>query len=126
MFIISSVRLKHPFCATSRKSYLKMNALSSLTLLKISYMVQDAVQGFHWNNSLATLHPFAIYFKNDDALHSLSYCFMSILSYNANVAQAFIYYMLSTLKTLCHTLNTAITFVMEHSLNKKLLKTSQI
>ena len=42
-----------------------------------SYIVQDGVQEFHWNNSQATLHPFVIYFKNDDGIHSLSYCVMS-------------------------------------------------
>ena len=26
-----------------------------------SFMVQDEVQGFHWNNAQATLHPFLIY-----------------------------------------------------------------
>ena len=42
------------------------------------------------NNSQATLHPFVIYFKNDDAFHGLSYCVMSdILSHNA-VVHAFI------------------------------------
>ena len=30
-----------------------------------SFIVQDAVQGHHWNNSQATLHPFAVYFKKD-------------------------------------------------------------
>ena len=28
-----------------------------------TYVVQDAVQGFHWNNSQATLHPFVAYYK---------------------------------------------------------------
>ena len=46
-------------------------------------------------------YPFVIYFKNDDALHSLSYCVMSdILSHNADVVHVFIYQMLSSLKTL--------------------------
>ena len=29
-----------------------------------SFAVQVGVQGFHWNNSEATLHPFVIYFKD--------------------------------------------------------------
>ena len=78
-----------------------MNALFSLTLLKISYMVQDGVQGFHWNNSQATLPPFVIYFKNYDGIHSLSYCVMSdILCHNTDIVHAFIYHMLSSLKTM--------------------------
>ena len=27
-----------------------------------SFVVQDAVQGYHWNNSQATLHPFVAYY----------------------------------------------------------------
>ena len=39
-----------------------------------SFVVQDDVQGFHWNNSQVTLHPFVIYFKNlaTDALNNMS------------------------------------------------------
>lgn len=29
-----------------------------------SFIVQDAVQGYHWNNSQVTLHPFVYYYKN--------------------------------------------------------------
>ena len=38
-----------------------------------SFVVQDAVQGFHWNNAQATVHPFVVYHLNDDeVLTSLS------------------------------------------------------
>ena len=30
-----------------------------------SFLVQEAVQGYHWENSQATLRPFSVYFKND-------------------------------------------------------------
>ena len=30
-----------------------------------SFIVQDAIQSHHWNNSQATLHLFVIYFKNE-------------------------------------------------------------
>ena len=30
-----------------------------------SVVVQDAAQGYHWDNSQATLHPFVTYFKKD-------------------------------------------------------------
>ena len=42
-----------------------------------SFLVQDAVQGYHWNNSQATLHPFVIYFKPVDELQVLNYCVIS-------------------------------------------------
>lgn len=28
-----------------------------------SFIVQDAAQGFHWDNSQVTLHPFAVYYR---------------------------------------------------------------
>ena len=31
-----------------------------------SFVVQDAAQGFHWNCSQATIHPWVYYFKSDD------------------------------------------------------------
>lgn len=31
-----------------------------------SFVVQDAAQSFHWNNSQATIHPFVIYFADKD------------------------------------------------------------
>ena len=27
-----------------------------------SFVLQDEAQGFHWNNSQATLHPFVVYY----------------------------------------------------------------
>ena len=30
-----------------------------------AFVVQEAVQGFHWNNNQATAHPFVIYYKNN-------------------------------------------------------------
>ena len=30
-----------------------------------AFVVQEAVQGFHWNNNQATVHPFFIYYKNN-------------------------------------------------------------
>ena len=37
-----------------------------------SFVVQDAVQGFHWENSQATLHSFVSYFRssNGDFKHT--------------------------------------------------------
>ena len=29
-----------------------------------AFVLQEAVQGFHWNNNQATVHPFVIYYKN--------------------------------------------------------------
>ena len=40
-------------------------------------MLQDAAQGFHWNNSQATIHPFVIYYKESDKLKHISYVVIS-------------------------------------------------
>ena len=42
-----------------------------------SFIVQDAVQGFHWENSQATLHPFVIYYKDNEELKNISCCIIS-------------------------------------------------
>ena len=38
-----------------------------------SFIVQDAAQGFHWNNSQATLHPWVYYFKNENEIKHSSF-----------------------------------------------------
>ena len=44
-----------------------------------SFILQDAAQGFHWNNSQATLHPFVVYvyLREDGELKHLSYVVFS-------------------------------------------------
>ena len=59
-----------------------------------SFIVQDAIQGHHWNNSQATSHPFITYFKNEKKkkeLHCRNLCIVSdCLKLNANTVCAFI------------------------------------
>ena len=31
-----------------------------------SFLVQDAIQSFYWQNQQATLHPFEVYYNDDD------------------------------------------------------------
>ena len=52
----------HHFIAESQNKYFK-NAKDNLSE-GYSFIVQDAVQGFHWNSSQATIHPFVIYYVN--------------------------------------------------------------
>ena len=43
-----------------------------------SFLVQNAAQGQHWNNSQCTLHPFVCYFKGPDStIQHESFCFIS-------------------------------------------------
>ena len=37
-----------------------------------SFIVQDAAQGLHWENSQATFHPFVAYFQDTDQLEHIS------------------------------------------------------
>lgn len=64
--------LQHDFIAKQQSLYLKKLKESELSETAIiiadfaenySFILQDAVQGFHWTNSQATIHPFIVYHK---------------------------------------------------------------
>ena len=42
-----------------------------------AFILQDAAQGYHWNNSQATIHPFVGYYKDDHELQHVSYVVIS-------------------------------------------------
>ncbi len=65
--------LPHHFIAEQQSNYLKyckehLNSGECIIICDFSenysFVVQDAVQGFHWSNSQCTIHPFAIYYKD--------------------------------------------------------------
>ena len=46
-----------------------------------SFVVQDAAQSFHWDNSQCTLHPFVFYYRGSDgSIQHQCYCFISDLT----------------------------------------------
>ena len=52
-----------------------------------SFVLQDAAQGYHWNNSQATLHPFVAYYKDEsEKLCHLSYVIISEALHHDTVA----------------------------------------
>ena len=51
-----------------------------------SFVLQDAVQGFHWNNSQATLHPFVAYYLDSGEVCHLSYVVISDCLHHDTVA----------------------------------------
>lgn len=51
-----------------------------------SFVLQDAAQGFHWNNSQATIHPFVVYYLDMGKLHHLSYVVISDCLHHDTVA----------------------------------------
>ncbi len=42
-----------------------------------SFVLQDVAQGFHWNNSQATIHPFVGYYIESGEIRHLSYVIIS-------------------------------------------------
>ena len=69
----------HHFIAESQNKYFKyaednFSVVECVTVLDFAEIVQDAVQGFHWNSSQATIHPFVIYYEksSQDCLDHLS------------------------------------------------------
>ena len=64
----------HSYVSRAQTSYLKnrkdnLDNLSVIVLVDFvenySFVVQDEVQGFHWNKVQATLHPIVIYYKDE-------------------------------------------------------------
>jgi hypothetical protein len=68
-----------------------------------SFTVQDAAQGFHWNNSQATLHPFVAYFKGTDGKlqHSCMCVVSDHLQHDTVVVHRFQQDVLHYMKLLC-------------------------
>ena len=69
---------RHCFTAKSQSSYMK-ELKSSMTPMEdnlvqgdfsenFSYVVQDEIQSFHWENKQATLHPFVAYQRREDGI----------------------------------------------------------
>lgn len=55
-----------------------------------SFVVQDEVQGHHWVNKQATVHPFVFYYKDEDKLKSHSFCVISdYLEHNTTAVHTF-------------------------------------
>ena len=100
---------QHHFIAKALSSYLsKLNdglspdeAIVLLDFAKTcSFIIQDVVQGHHWDNSKATAHPFVIYYTSEDQLKCLKMCIeYDCLKHNTVTVHAFISAMVSNLNT---------------------------
>ena len=54
------------------------------------FMVQDAIQSFHWNNTQATIHPFVIHCKQDGTLKRKSLaCISDMLQHGVHTLYVF-------------------------------------
>lgn len=78
----------HDFIAAQQAEFMKMKkaglAPGEVVVIgdfaeNYSFVLQDAAQGFHWNNSQASLHPFVCYYRPDadSELKHLSYVAIS-------------------------------------------------
>eukprot|EP00731_Ephydatia_muelleri_P033645 Em0034g27a len=77
---------KHDFIAKQQASFLadlKANLKEGEVIVmgdfseNYSFIIQDAVQGYHWNNDQATIHPFVVYYTNQGVLQSLNFVVIS-------------------------------------------------
>jgi hypothetical protein len=90
----------HFFIAKAQATYLQQQKESldeetAIVLMdfaeNFSFVIQDEVQGFHWDHSQATLHPFAVYTKDGDNVKCTSYCVISdCLKHDTNAIHAFL------------------------------------
>ncbi|KAG1693943.1 SWI/SNF-related matrix-associated actin-dependent regulator of chromatin subfamily A member 5 [Nymphon striatum] len=62
---------------------------------QVDLQAMDAVQGHRWDNSQATLHPFAIYFKENGELKCLNAC---VLKHETSTVHAFLTSVLPRIK----------------------------
>ena len=67
----------HHYIAKNQSNYLKHQKPNE-AIIKLyfaenySFVIQDAIQGYHWNNSQATLHPFVVYYREDEGQLAIS------------------------------------------------------
>ena len=80
------VLLTHSFIATQQSMFYKecRASLKQGEMLvtadfaeNYAFVLQDAAQSFHWNNDQATIHPFVVYFKENEKQEHLSYVAIS-------------------------------------------------
>ena len=85
----------HSFIATEQASFYaaRKAALKTGEFLvtadfseNYSFILQDAAQGFHWNNSQSTLHPFVAYYLDSGEVCHLSYVVISDRLHHNTVA----------------------------------------
>ena len=86
-----------------------------------SVVLQDAAQGFHWNNLQATIHPFIVYYKDSDELKYICYVVISdSLRHNTVAVHLFQKSLICFLReNLVHFHIRSITFQMELPLSTK-------
>ena len=101
---------EHRFISKAQSNFLKykketVSQNEALILLDFaenySFIIQDAVQGFQWENSQATLHPFVVYNRNTNRnRESQSLCVVSDRrKHNQSAVHSFLVVALSFVKS---------------------------
>ncbi len=89
------ILLPHSFIARQQASFqakLKSELLAGEVMLtadfseNYSFVLQDAAQGFHWNNAQATIHPFVVYYMDSGELYHLNYVIISDCLHHDTIA----------------------------------------
>lgn len=80
------ILLKHDFLAIKQGEYLKFrkdNLVDGEFVVCLDFAenytchVQDAIQSHHWSARQATVHPYVIYYKENDKIKHLNYVMIS-------------------------------------------------
>jgi hypothetical protein len=111
----------HHFIAKHQSSYLAqlkndIHQNEAVVILDFaenySFLIQDAAQGFHWENSQATLHPFVAYYKDDcEGTRHVSMCVISDhLQHSTSTVHCFQQEALSCLREICPSLSKVYYF----------------
>ena len=106
-----STLTNHSFIAKAQASYLskqKESLIKGTVIVLLdfsenySFVVQDAAQGYYWDNTQATLHPIVAYYRNEDgSLGTISFCVVSdCMKHDATTVHAFISVIIAQLKKL--------------------------
>ena len=100
---------RHSYVAKSQSEYmnfLKDNIAKEEMIIQgdfaenSSFVVQDEIQSFHWENLQATLHPFVLYYRDDDGqLCHKSFCINSdVPDHNTTTVWTFLEALLQQVK----------------------------
>ena len=94
---------RHHFISKSQRVFLqnlKSNLLINEEIILLdfcenfSFIIQGEAQGFHWENSQCTAHPFVVYHEksdDDDEITHKSFCFLSSnTKHNTSMVYTFI------------------------------------
>ena len=82
------------------------------------YIVQDAIQSFHWNKLQATLHPIVVYHLQNETLVPIDFCVISdSMVHDTNAVHCFLKTTISKLRDIIPGLSHLIYLVMVLQVN---------